>query len=81
MKLTGLAALSAIIAISFFSLWWLNVIGTVGCFLLAAFLEHENDRLRAELAQYKTAPEPDHEPPKQPDPKAGDAFLQRLRRL
>lgn len=78
---TGLAVIAAIIALQFFSLWWLNVIAVVGCTVLAGLLEIENDQLRAELDRYKRAQEPDHEQPKSPDPRAADAFLQRLRQL
>lgn len=53
MKWTGLAAIGAVILIQFFPLWWLCIIGSALCVLVAGLLEQENDRLRAELALYK----------------------------
>lgn len=52
-KWTGLAAIGAVILIQFFPLWWLCIIGSALCVLVAGLLEQENDRLRAELALYK----------------------------
>lgn len=52
---TGLAVICAIVAVSFFDIWWLSVIGVTGCCLLAGWLEHENDQLHAELALHKEA--------------------------
>lgn len=55
MKWTGLAVICAVIAIQFFSLWWLCAFAVTGCALIAGLLERENDRLRSELALYKEA--------------------------
>lgn len=68
MKWTGLAAISAVIAIQFFSLWWMCVIAVVGCTLIAGLLERENDRLRSELALYKEAQRLDLGPLLSPTP-------------
>ena len=85
---TGLAVIGALVAISFFNIWWLCVIGSVTCTVLAGLLERENfrlrdevDRLTSELAQRDTGQAPDHEPPDAQAQQRSDAFLQRLQRL
>jgi hypothetical protein len=72
----------------FADIWWLGAGAIVLLTLLASWLEHENDQLRAlhdqlrdELAQHRGEPPPDHGRLSGPRPQAGDAFLDRLRRL
>lgn len=52
---TGLTVICAIVAVSFFDVWWLSVIGVTGCVLLVGWLEHENDQLRALLGLHTEA--------------------------
>jgi hypothetical protein len=86
--LAGLGAIVALISIQFLSLWWLAVIGSVTCTVLAGLLERENfrlrdeiDRLNSELARYNTEQSPDLATQPSLARQPSDAFLQRLRQL
>lgn len=81
MKWTGLAVIGAVIAIQFFSLWWLCVMGVGLCVLVAGLLERENFRLRDELALCKAALEQGRAKQSTPSRQAADGFLQHLRQL
>lgn len=72
----------------FSDVWWMSVMALVLSGIVVGLneerldrVEAELDRTRAELAQYKEAPPPDHAPRSSPKPPSGDAFLDRLRRL
>lgn len=81
MKWTGLAAIGALIAVQFFSLWWMCIIGVVLCTLVAGLLERENFRLRDELDRYRAVLGRDLGTPESRGPRAGDEFLRGLRQI